>query len=96
MSERDSVHTEIEKLQERVDAREARIAQLEKQTKEHEAEVKSFIFALIGGWGKEFERAEGDIGKKEIIRSLQSNRSSFDFSPPRWLSNRIVRVLYEL
>ena len=81
MSERDSVHTEIEKLQERVDAREARIAQLEKQTKEHEGEVKGLIFALIRKWGEEFERTEEDIGKKEVTRSLQSNCMSFALSP---------------
>lgn len=41
MSERDSVHTEIEKLQEKVEAREARIAQLERKTKEQEGEVRA-------------------------------------------------------
>ena len=44
MSERDSVHTEIEKLQEKVEARDARISQLEKKTKEHEGEVFTFSF----------------------------------------------------
>ena len=43
MSERDSVHTEIEKLQEKVESREAKIAQLERMATEHEGEVmKSF------------------------------------------------------
>ena len=45
MSERDSVHTEIEKLQEKVEARQARISQLEKKTKEHEGEVITFSFS---------------------------------------------------
>lgn len=61
MSERDSVHTEIEKLQEKVDAREARISQLEKKTKEHEGEVTTFRFPTsiergAGERGNEMER----------------------------------------
>ena len=46
MSERDSVHTEIEKLQEKVEAREARIAQLERKTKEQEGEVRESTLVI--------------------------------------------------
>jgi hypothetical protein len=41
MSERDSVHSEIEKLQEKVDAYEARRQQMDKKEKEREAEVSA-------------------------------------------------------
>ena len=46
MSERDSVHTEIEKLQEKVEAREARIAQLERKAKEQEGEVRESTLVI--------------------------------------------------
>ena len=63
MSERDSVHTEIEKLQEKVEARDARISQLEKKTKEHEGEVLTF-FKLQSSMGKE------RIEESEMIRKI--------------------------
>ena len=61
MSERDSVHTEIEKLQEKVEAREARISQLEKKKKEHEGEVITFSFSHFNrAWKRRGEERRGE------------------------------------
>ena len=84
MSERDSVHTEIEKLQEKVEARQARISQLEKKTKEHEGEVITFSFSHFNrarhGRKRRGERRKAAKWEGELVFPHRTERVALHIS----------------
>ena len=84
MSERDSVHTEIEKLQEKVEARQARISQLEKKTKEHEGEVITFSFSHFNrachGRKRRGERRKAAKWEGELVFPHRTKRVALHIS----------------